>query len=132
MIFTISKTNVRIYSRKYYKQPIIMNCGLVDDTWKFSFWSIILETWYELSSRMMDAWWKGGGEMMVEIGSEGLLIWKAVVAICWCACWFCCCCWWWCATCRSCTSLHDPDACTSLAVQASPIPTCNGHHHHIF
>jgi hypothetical protein len=29
----------------------------------------------------MEVWWRGGGEMMVEMGCEGLLMWKAVVAI---------------------------------------------------
>jgi hypothetical protein len=30
---------------------------------------------------MMEVWWRGDGEMMVGIGWEGLLMWKAAVAI---------------------------------------------------
>lgn len=110
----------------------------INITWKLSFWSIILETWKASSSRRMEVWWSGGGEIMVEIEWEGLLMWNAVVESWWCCC-CCCCCWWWwwcwwswtmwcgCGCCSRISS-HVPWAAgASLAAEASPIPTCNGH-----
>lgn len=97
----------------------------------------------------MEVWWRGGGEMMVEMGCEGRLMWKAVAICWWCSC--CCCCWcwscwWWSGTtswaiwwwwwwwgcgtdlwwwCSPLISSHVLDAGPSLAVEASPpIPTC--------
>lgn len=83
----------------------------------------------------MEVWCtKGlGGDIMVEIGCEGLLTWNAAVAMLWwCGLlwWYCCCWWcswvvtWWGICCCSCMSRSSHVTCVaSLRVEASPTPT---------
>lgn len=99
--------------------------------WKLS---MILETWNESSSTIMEVWcrgWGGGAvETRVETGWVGLLTWKAAAAIwCWCG-WWCGFCWWfscvtWCCW-RSCSShVIPPTLIWSLPIDGSPpvVPT---------